>query len=354
LNDVVNFVKLKPVVLSEGWFEVPDSHSIRRERSPFNMQDPDVRVQWSAWCGMHNSSYKFLLRHNSGKIVRCKQFLYDIGPLSASDHGALYDYYPWRLGHRISGDRVYWHGYDYVAKQAVSFQDSGTNVELRVVDGELPVDDLIELAESFKPAVSNDTSSCFAEKTYWSRYGRYDLNLYLPDSPYKLPSSMWKLRWPLWQEDHCWQIFDENMIAADLINILHILSSYGFEPESTCTFGAGNPLEVQLFLRHREHRNGQGWLRRIQADRCPLVQPNPDQLPNLDAFSGFSGFGISVVESHSLETPVYIASVTETVGPYDLIWWDRGYLYLVQICTSPYMKLETIKTLAEEIASPRA
>ncbi len=342
-----NFTLFLPKQMPSEWQEIPKSQSYREELPPYNMQDPSTRTAWSNWSGIHNSSYKTDFMHRSGSIIRCKQYLYDLGPLSASDHAALYDHFHWRLGHRISGDRIYWHGYDYAVKPALTFQDSGTNIELRVVQGEVSTEELITLAEHLQPENDLLNNTPFAEKSYWSRYPRYDLNLYIPDSQYKIPSSLWKLRWPLWQAEHRWELFEKDLVSDVMNRILQELRQFGFESDSICTFG--EQLEVQLFLKHKQHPNIHGWLRRLNSKSSPLKQPRPDRLPEMDSFSGFTGFGINVLESSKFETPIYIASVSKEIGPFDIIWWDKGHMYLVQIVASTEFDLKKVLLLAERI-----
>lgn len=349
MDSFINFVQLLPGALPDGWYEDQASQSYRPELAPYNLQDPATRKPWSIWSGIHNSSYLTIFKHSSGARVRCKQYLYDLGPLSTSDHAALYDRYVWRMTPHIVDERIYWHGNDFTALQALTFNESGTTTELRVLEGELSAEQLIELGESLQPAEDLVYAHMpMAEKTYWSRYPRYDLNLYMSESSYKIPSSLWKLRWPLWAADHVWKVYSPSNIDDTMQRLMSPLENHGFRPDSTCIFG--DHIETQVFLRHKDHHNLQGWLRQIKAELCPQPRPLPSRLPQIDAYSGYSAFPLHVHESTHLDSPIYTASVTHHIGPHDLIWWHEGYVYLLQLNASKHFPMDRVREMMRELA----
>lgn len=356
MQEQLNFTLLFSETLPQKWELISTSQSFRDERSPYNLQDEKTRKPWSIWGGIHNCSYRFELMHTSGKRVRCKQFLYDLGPFSAADHAILYDHYAWKISPEISGDLVYWHGFDDIANPVLTFQTFGTNVDLRVLQGEVHKEELSAIASSLKssPQACHIARSPFAERSYWSRYPRYDQNLYMQGSSYKIPSSLWKLRWPSWEAEHEWMQCDSSLISQDLKQYLSTLCEADFLPDSLCVFGdKHNPLEVQLYLIHKENPNMFAWLRRIKAQASTLKQPSPDRLPELDVFSGYSSFIVNVHEPSPYETPLYLASVTPEVGPHDLIWWHQGYLYLIQICAAPSFGLKEALLLSSSLCGQK-
>jgi hypothetical protein len=167
---------------------------------PYHASPSAYNKPWSKWSAAHTCSYKFdIIAEERG--IRCKQFLYDMAPLSSFDHGGLYDYFPWKIKVRSHGGQIYWTGYDYGGFPALFFYKDGTNVELRVFQGEFNENELLDLASSMLSDKMDFLNKFyFSHMTYWSRYQRYEKNLYLND--YKLPSSMWKLRGPWHDSEH--------------------------------------------------------------------------------------------------------------------------------------------------------
>lgn len=150
------------------------------------------------------TSISFHLESGTGAIVRCKQFLYDVGPISAVDCAALFDYQPeamraWPLGE----GRLAWTGFDYENRPAVSMLAWGTNFELRVAAGDVSKQDLLALARSTAPTAPANGGKPLPYRTYWSRYPRYDQHMCRYPN-YRPPSSIWRIRGLWFHGDHSW------------------------------------------------------------------------------------------------------------------------------------------------------
>lgn len=151
-QEKVNFVILVPNT-DEA---IVNNFILRQEDAPYNEQPSRYQFKkWSAWCSAHFSSYYFFVKYK-GALLRCKQFLYDFGPLSILDHAALYDHWVWEMKpHVVNEETICWLGYDYSKSKALTFLSYGTNVELRLLEGNLKDEEFIELCKLFSPIPSS-------------------------------------------------------------------------------------------------------------------------------------------------------------------------------------------------------
>ncbi|KTD41832.1 hypothetical protein Lpar_3149 [Legionella parisiensis] len=152
-QEQVNFVILIP-----NTAEVTlDNFILRKEDLPYNEQPSHYQFKkWSAWCSAHFSSYYFHVKYKNA-LLRYKQFLYDFGPLSTLDHAALYDHWVWEMKpHVVNQESICWLGYDYSKSKTLSFLSYGTNIELRLVEGDLKDKELLEMCKLFSPLPSSN------------------------------------------------------------------------------------------------------------------------------------------------------------------------------------------------------
>lgn len=317
----VNFRLLLPTLEFAGL--APESLEVRREGPPWALHLDRGGTVWSDWAGLHNSSVRFFLRSRFGTL-RCKQFLYDLGPLSTLDHAALYDHRPEQMRvHPLDASRVAWTGYDYEDRRALTLLAWGTNLELREVDGDHPESWLLDLARSFEP-LDDVPLAPLAERSYWSRYPRYDLYLSRLKT-YRPPSSLWRWRWPWLAVDHRWQRTPP--AEAALGGNGELAPDWRFN--SACLFGSGPiPGEVQLFF---EPASGLGHaqlcLRQFPRAASPLREPEAGGWPELESHSGFRSFSLTRWTSRS-GIHGFLAGRTPDYGPHDALWWhgERGFL----------------------------
>lgn len=300
---LVNFSILVPGSLPADCRADIDVGSLRREDSP----DPAPAA--GSWFKARTASYIYRIQ-GQGRALRCKQYLYDLGPLSALDHAALYDHDVDTLAARdMDGRRLCWLGTDYARKRAAAFFGWGTNAELRVTEGKFSDDELVSIAAGMTPQAQ--MTRPFAELTYWSRYPRYDLNLC--SSKYRPPSSLWKLRWPWAAVDHSW-----TTAPVGSWNSAAIKDEWAFD--SACRFGQ---YETQaLYYPADGTRHQVLWLREFPQELAPLKKPE------LDSYSGFSRFPITNAAIGA--RTIFIASVRPDCGPHDALWWEDGKLRLAQ------------------------
>ena len=194
-QDKANFV----IVLPNAKITLCDNFILRQEDVPYNENPEYYDFQpWSSWCSAHFSSYCFFIKYRNTRL-RCKQFLYDLGPLSTLDHCALYDHWVWKMKPLVlDSGNICWLGYDYSQSKTATFFSCGTNVELRLLEGDLDAKDFKELCNTF---IATAKSSAILEKkfyelSYWSRYSDCLNNACTNKDDYRPPSSLWKLRWP--------------------------------------------------------------------------------------------------------------------------------------------------------------
>ncbi|MBI3299086.1 MAG: hypothetical protein HYZ75_13035 [Elusimicrobia bacterium] len=300
----VNFAVLLPGKPPRGCKAELEHASLRRETAP--------AAAPTGWHRAGTCSYVFHVR-GRGRSLRCKQFLYDLGPLSALDSAALFDHYAWTITPRpLGGGRLCWLGTDYAKKRAASFYAWGTNVEWRVLEGSFSDDELVALCRGMKP-LGVETRP-FAALTYWSRHPRYDLNMCA--GAYRPPSSLWKLRWPWAAKAHIWSTRPPSARVRSAL-------APRWRFDSSCRFPGAE--SQYLFFPSAGTRHQQLWLREFPAKTCPLKEPPPARLPALDSFSGFNAFPITVAEG-----PLYAASLRLDTGPHDAVWWRGGKTYLLQ------------------------
>jgi hypothetical protein len=324
----VNFRLLRPALA--GLTYDPAALTVRLEGPPYALHpDPGATI-WSHWAGLHNSSVHFHLGTPYGTL-RCKQFLYDLGPLSTLDHAALYDHRQDQMRlHPLDAERVAWTGYDYQDRRALSLLAWGTNLELRELDGEHTEEYLVEVARSLQPVPEGQLAP-LAERSYWARHPRYDRHM-CRLAGYRPPSGLWRWRWPWLAVDHRWQT------ALPALPLPGLAAQGGevFAPawtfDSACVFGdPDRPGEVQLFF---QPANGLGhaqlWLRAFWRDRQPLAEPEGDGWPELESHSGFRAFVRTRLATPSGQR-IHVASRTLDHGPHDALWWQGDHGYLLQI-----------------------
>jgi hypothetical protein len=350
-DNKVNFRLLRPTLdhISYNASEL----QVRLEGPPIQLHPNPVSAIWSNWAGLLNHSVIFNLKTDFGKL-RCKQYLYDLGPLSALDHAALFDNKPECIeAHRLDDVRIAWTGYDYGNKRTLSMLAWGTNLELREIEGHHTLGFLLKLARSFEP-VGRPKSTPFANRSYWSRYPRYDIHM-CRDRYYRPPSSLWLWRWPWIEADHHWQA---RLPELQLVS-LQLNGNNVFTPEwrfdSACIFGETDaPAEVQLIF---EPTSGIGharlWLRQFPRSLSPIAEPSAGHWPPLDAFSGYEGFSRSEFNSES-GLRICVASHHLEYGPHDAVWWQGNFGYLLQMSAAvrhnlQYLAATLVKVLAEPV-----
>ncbi len=337
-QEKVNFVILIP-----NSDEVELSNFILREEDiPYNEQPGHYQFKkWSSWCSAHFSSYYYHIKYKNA-LLRCKQFLYDFGPLSTLDHAALYDHWVWKMKpHVLNQENVCWIGYDYSKSKTISFLSYGTNIELRLIEGSLRDEEFVELCKFFSPLSSSTEilKKSFFELSYWSRYRNCLENACINRNEYKPPSSIWNLRWPL------------HNILKDIkaeLNIKYINQlNLDFNLDSQIIYGDGNQIEeVQLVLFPKNGKKNQiAWFRVFNKASFPIKKPSLSRLPNMNSFSGYSNFNLTVLNPKSglISSNIYIASFNNSYGPHDALWWDDENAYLLQISSSANNSIEYFK-----------
>jgi hypothetical protein len=264
-------------------------------------------------------------------MVRVKQFLYDWGPCSTLDHAALCDHQPECLRvWPMDRSRVAWTGYDYAERQALSMLAWGTNVELRALDGTDAEYYLVDLAASFQP-LSDHPTPPMAERSYWSRWQRYDVNMVRrPD--YLLPSSLWLWRWPWLAVEHRWT---SQFVDIGLPGV-HARCGEVFSPDwafdSACVFGGQpNADEIQLLFRPLSRPgHAQLWLRGFSRRPGSIREPVGEDWPLLDP-SIDPGSIRRTRLSTANGSRAFVASRLTGYGPHDIVWWRGQHGFLMQI-----------------------
>lgn len=342
-QDNANFVILMPGTTDT----VCSDFIFRPEDVPYNESPAQYHFQpWSSWCSAHFSSYYFFIQYKNARL-RCKQFLYDLGPLSTLDHCALYDHWVWKMKPFVTDKgNIFWIGYDYSQSKTATFFSHGTNVELRLLEGELNEHDFKELCSTFTPIEKSSTilQKKFYELSYWSRH-RDCLNNACINNDYKPPSSIWKLRWP----SH--NILGMSKPAIkNLPDYLHL----DFNIDSQVTYGDKSHIgETQFILYPKDGRKNQiAWFRSFNKNSFSIKQPALSRLPELDSFSGFSQFHLTVLSPQNdiIASNIYVMSVHRDYGPHDAIWWDKENAYILQISAEENNSIEHFKIIFKQVA----
>ncbi|HAU0368235.1 TPA: hypothetical protein JBF73_03375 [Legionella pneumophila] len=334
----VNFVILVPDTTVVTLY----NFILRHEDIPYNEQPSYYQFKkWSSWCSAHFSSYSFYIKYKNA-LLRCKQFLYDFGPLSTLDHAALYDHWVWEIKPLLLDEKnVCWIGYDYAKARTLSFLSHGTNVELRLLEGSLTDEEFLDLCKFFSPLESSNQilEKSFFELSYWSRYGNCLENSCINRNEYKPPSSFWNIRWPL-----------HNIIKAgkpDLnVKFLEQLN-LGFISDSQILHGDANTTkEIQITMFPKDGKRNQiAWFRVFNKDSFPIKKPAISRLPSMNSFSGYCNFNLTVLKPKSgdILSNIYIASFSKDHGPHDALWWDNDNAYLLQISSGLNTTIEYFK-----------
>ncbi|HVE13638.1 MAG TPA: hypothetical protein VNI01_09610, partial [Elusimicrobiota bacterium] len=277
------------------------------------------------------------------------QYLYDLGPLSALDHAALYDHSAWRMRVLpLGAGRLLWLGIDYARRPAASFLAWGTCVELRAARGDFSDRELLSLAKGMRPAARSlaEAERPFALRSYWARHPRPDLNL--PVGPYRPPSSLWRLRWPWARAAH--RVSARPAGDREWLRAVRALAP-AWRFDGQFAFGpARRPLELQAVFRPaRGPAHQRLWLRRLDAARSPLARPAADRLPALESYSGFSSFPVAAAAPAAGTPVVYAASVSRELGPHDVLWWEGKSAWLLQASSRGNFGLAAALGLASKI-----
>ncbi|RUQ95765.1 hypothetical protein [Legionella septentrionalis] len=339
-QEKVNFVILIP-----NSDEVELSNFILREEDvPYNEQPRHYQFKkWSAWCSAHFSSYYYYIKYKNS-LLRCKQFLYDFGPLSTLDHAALYDHWVWEMKpHVLNQENVCWIGYDYSKSKTLSFLSYGTNIELRLIEGHLKDEEFLDLCKFFSPisSTSEILKKKFFELTYWSRFSNCMKNACIKNDTYKPPSSLWNIRWPM-----------HNILRGSMPNSdIKYLKDLNLDliPDSQFFYGNEDKIEeVQIVMYPKNGKKNQiAWFRIFNKDTFPIKKPSLSRLPNINSYSGYSNFNITVLnpKSHEITSNVYIASFSNRYGPYDALWWDNENAYLLQLSAGVNTTIDYFKKI---------
>ncbi|HAT6309909.1 TPA: hypothetical protein JAJ32_001495 [Legionella pneumophila] len=337
-QEKVNFVILVP-----NTDEAALSNFILRvEDIPYNERPSHYEFKkWSAWCSAHFSSYYYYIKYKNA-LLRCKQFLYDFGPLSTLDHAALYDHWVWEMKpHVLNQENVCWIGYDYSKSKTLSFLSYGTNIELRLLEGNLKDEDFLELCKFFSPLSSSSEilEKSFFELSYWSRYRNCIENACINSNEYKPPSSLWNLRWPM-----------HNILRGSKPDCYSKYShqfNLDFIPDSQIIYGNENQIEEIQFVLFPKNgkKNQMAWFRVFNKSSFPIKKPAISRLPSMNSFSGYSNFNLTVLNPRSgvISSNIYIASFNNYYGPHDALWWDNENAYLLQLSTNVNNSIESFK-----------
>lgn len=339
-QEKVNFVILLPNA------EEVTLHNfiLREEDVPYNEQPSHYQFKkWSAWCSAHFSSYSYFIKYKNA-LLRCKQFLYDFGPLSTLDHAALYDHWVWEMKpHVVNEENICWIGYDYSKSKTLSFLSHGTNIELRVLDGNLRDEEFLELCKLFSPLSSSNEilKKNFFELSYWSRYSNCIENACINRNKYKPPSSLWNIRWPM----HDILRGSKPDCHEKYLNYLNL----DFIVDSQIIYGDKEQIaETQLVMFPKNGRKNQiAWFRVFNKDLFPIKKPALSRLPNMNSYSGYSSFNLTVLtpKSDKISSNIYIASVNNSYGPHDALWWDNENAYLLQISAGINTSIDYLKEI---------
>lgn len=317
---------------------------LRKEDVPYNEQPSHYQFKkWSAWCSAHFSSYYFYVKYKNA-LLRCKQFLYDFGPLSTLDHAALYDHWVWEIKpHVMNQENICWIGYDYSKSKTLSFLSYGTNIELRLLEGNLKDEEFLELCKLFSPLpTSNEVlKKNFFELSYWSRYSNCMDNACINRDEYKPPSSIWNLRWPM----HNILKGSKPGSHIEYLNFLNL----DFIPDSQIIYGDREQIgEIQLVMFPNDGKKNQiAWFRVFNKDSFPIKKPALSRLPNMNSFSGYSSFNLTVLtpKSDMISSNIYITSVNKGYGPHDALWWDNENAYLLQMSAGAITSIDYFKEI---------
>ncbi len=338
-----NFVTLLPKHLPIDCELRTDQSKFRPELLPKSISDHPQGDCWSNWSGFHPCSWSFEIV-GKNRSIRCKQFLYDLGPLSSFDHAALYDHKPEVMKYfDVDGDRVAWLGIDYAQKITLSAVAWGTNIEFRVTQGNFTEEELIGIFKSTQPTDHHRhdiLTKPFSQLSYWSRYPRYDLHMC--SMSYRPPSSFWKIRWPWAPTDHQWKWDDTKQ------NVVLEIGGKTWNYNSSCLFSNGDQLfEKQLlFFPKNQNRHQQLWFRKFSVLTSPLKKPSLDKTPDMEIFSGKTSFGVENLP-HPTVGRYYIAYENKKIGPYDALWWYKDHMYLIHISAGMDQKYENFKLSLE-------
>lgn len=122
-----------------------------------------------------------------------------------------------------------------------------------------------------------------------------------------------------------------------------------FIPDSQIIYGDIDQIEeTQLVMFPKNGKKNQiAWFRVFNKDSFTIKKPALSRLPNMNSFSGYSSFNLTVLtpKSDMISSNIYITSVSTGYGPHDALWWDNEYAYLLQISAGANTSIDYFKEI---------
>lgn len=204
-------------------------------------------------------------------------------------------------------------------------------------------EEFLELCKFFSPLPSSTEvlKKNFFELSYWSRYSNCIENACINRNEYKPPSSLWNIRWPMHD------ILRGSKPDCHEKYLNHI--NLDFIADSQIIYGNKNQIdEIQFVMFPKNgNKNQIVWFRVFNKDSFPIKKPALSRLPNINSFSGYSSFNLTVLnpKSDMISSNIYIVSVNNSYGPHDALWWDKENAYLLQISAGVNTSIDYIKKI---------
>jgi hypothetical protein len=322
----VNFVVYAPTSLPVGC-EV-ERTTLRPEQPPGRPDGLEAgEIGQTPWSEANPCSLRTLVR-GDGRALRIKQFLYDWAP-PAAGVAPLWD--SEELEPFECEGAVGWLGEDYRDARGGCVQLFDTQVEVSVIEGTFPDDELRELFRSLVPADPDGgavvRAAPFHARNYWVRYGV---------EPYRVPYGLWawRLRRPY---SHATAVPS----AADIDGVPS--PPPGIRVESALRVDTPGQREAELILRPD---GGSEHDRLWMIASGPNSEDDPPWPPELDERAPEV-----TSEIQSAGGSFWIAGLTAEYGPWDAIWREDGRTYAIWSAPTTTWTRERLTGLVEALRS---
>ena len=137
-----------------------------------------------------------------------------------------------------------------------------------------------------------------------------------------------------------------------VVNCIALYLNLDFNIDTQVVYGNKNHIvETQFVLYPKSGKKNQiAWLRIFDKNSFPMKQPALSRLPQIDSFSGYNQFHLTVLPTNNLlPSNIYIMSVHNTYGPHDALWWDSENAYLLQLSASANNSIGHFKEIFSQL-----
>lgn len=321
-----NFVLLEPARLPEGL--ALEARGVRPEAppSPRRGHEP-LRPEWT---DSNRSAHRGVYA-GRGRRLRIKQFLYDYAP-AAFDHPCLWE--SDRIEPFVSGGHLGWLGTDFRRRRAAAIHADRTMVEVSVLEGDFPADQLVSLCRGLRPSVPEARTRILATPLVDLCYQRRHR-----EPPIAVPVGYWAHKR---REESTVSVYRPEEAPAALAGLdRQGLERFGYRLRGLFVFGdPGAPEEVDRVLEHDDDPGRQARLL-VSRDGVPGGLPFPPRRETRQACRD------RVVEIAG--RAVHHAFVDPRYGQHEAVWRADGLVFMLIVKPTGKTSTEWFEAVLREV-----